>query len=37
MTSGLADHTWDRPDGATLVLFHGNGDSGRCWPDAVER
>ncbi len=28
---------WGRPEGPTLVLFHGNGDSGRCWPDAVER
>lgn len=37
MTAGLAVHAWGRPDGPTLVLFHGNGDSGRCWPDAVER
>ena len=27
----------DAPDAATLVLFHGLGDSGECWPDAVAR
>jgi pimeloyl-ACP methyl ester carboxylesterase len=25
------------PDAPTLVLFHANGDSGRCWPDAGRR
>ena len=35
--SRVAVHRFGRADGPTLVLFHGNGDSGRCWPDAVSR
>lgn len=27
----------DDPEAPTLVLFHGLGDSGECWPDAVAR
>ena len=36
--AGLAVHDLGGPDDApTLVLFHANGDSGRCWPDAAAR
>jgi len=36
--AGLAVRRHGLPDGApTLVLMHGNGDSGACWPDAVRR
>jgi len=31
----VAVHRFGRDAGPTLVLFHGNGDSGECWPDAV--
>ena len=37
MTGPVAVHPFGREVGPTLVLFHGNGDSGRCWPDAVAR
>lgn len=34
----LAVHDLGGPvDGPVLVLFHANGDSGRCWPDAAAR
>ena len=33
----LTLHELGRPDGPTLVLFHGNGDSGLCWPGAARR
>jgi pimeloyl-ACP methyl ester carboxylesterase len=36
-SSPVAVHRFGRTNGPTLVLFHGNGDSGRCWPDAVSR
>lgn len=35
----LAHHAWGPvdPKAPTLVLLHGLGDSGACWPDAVRR
>jgi pimeloyl-ACP methyl ester carboxylesterase len=36
--AGLAVRRHGRAaDAPTLALFHGNGDSGGCWPDAVRR
>jgi pimeloyl-ACP methyl ester carboxylesterase len=36
--AGLAVHDLGGPaDAPILVLFHANGDSGRCWPDAAAR
>ena len=36
--AGLTVHDLGGPaDAPTLVLFHANGDSGRCWPDAASR
>lgn len=35
--SALARHELGLPAGPTLALFHGNGDSGLCWPGAVRR
>lgn len=37
MTGPVVVHHYGLDAGPTLVLFHGNGDSGRCWPDAVAR
>ena len=33
----LTVHELGRPDGPTVALFHGNGDSGLCWPGAARR
>ena len=35
--TGLSLHELGRADGPALALFHGNGDSGRCWPGAARR
>lgn len=35
--SQLAVHDLGGSRGPVLVLFHGNGDSGMCWPDAAVR
>lgn len=37
MSGPVAVHRFGRLAGPTLVLFHGNGDSGGCWPGAVSR
>lgn len=36
-SSDLATYELGLATGPTLVLMHGNGDAGRCWPDAVRR
>ena len=38
VVAGLAVHELGGDEhGPTLVLFHANGDSGGCWPDAARR
>lgn len=37
MTSPLATRELGLGTGPALVLFHGNGDSSACWPDAARR
>lgn len=37
MSGPVAVHRFGCLAGPTLVLFHGNGDSGRCWPDTLAR